>query len=771
MNKNYRLQLRSHKEIFPSRENAINYINENFKADSLFAEPVVAAYGDGLSPKMILAVGLGNGKIAMIDMTNTEENVTNLINDNTLNKEDIAALKERVTEIVSASGLDFNDNLISGKISYKPKDSLVAQAKSISEAIELLCAEIKKNKSDFNLTVEDSETINFELKRLPSGDTKVLTGSINLSNDNSIVYSGVNGGIKANIDVTCSEDDAKNNRLKVKIGDLVKDIELPGFKFIKDVKYYPRNKAIRVNANDGTHLDIDVSDMVQTWVVDAANNNGPVVIHRTEDLGNPDKVYAELKLSPSDNFIEKDVSGNISVSQTKVSELAVRKAKEEDAKLDAKIKLELDKKALQTDLDKEVNKTNLIDNKLTTAISDINNIKLDIKSGKITAGETSTVANRLDGNKILSDVKLSNTNDNILKSLSNGLYAKAKLSYNSDKNILTFDNGICPVDITLRDKNNIDTVEYEAETKDLVFTFSDGCDTLNKRVVRVPLCDLYNNFDVLCDRENPVVLTKQITECGKDILSATINLSDNLDNLIEIVDGALFASNMADKHYTIWSDGGACGVDTKITVQEALNRLKTKIENADFTKEDLDGLKALINQVDKKADNIRIDLGNKTDIADANGSAFGRIENVKERISETNLKIDNVEIRLNDRITQTENNLNGRIDNVEASIGDKIKELDKADSPVNGKYVSAVSQTDGIITVTRENLPVTGAEDTEKVISVSNSKLKTTLSLSVDEGPQADGERYLRLKGINGQLIDKVSLDFTTIKDIDCGEY
>ena len=59
--------------------------------------------------------------------------------------------------------------------------------------------------------------------------------------------------------------------------------------------------------------------------------------------------------------------------------------------------------------------------------------------------------------------------------------------------------------------------------------------------------------------------------------------------------------------------------------------------------------------------------------------------------------------------------MDARVDALEASIGEggsvsaqitaKINKLDKADTAVDGKYVSAVSETDGIITVTRADLP------------------------------------------------------------------
>lgn len=46
-----------------------------------------------------------------------------------------------------------------------------------------------------------------------------------------------------------------------------------------------------------------------------------------------------------------------------------------------------------------------------------------------------------------------------------------------------------------------------------------------------------------------------------------------------------------------------------------------------------------------------------------------------------------------------------------ANIRDAINRLDKADTAVEGKYVSAVSETNGVITVTRASLPAVGTAD------------------------------------------------------------
>ncbi len=66
-------------------------------------------------------------------------------------------------------------------------------------------------------------------------------------------------------------------------------------------------------------------------------------------------------------------------------------------------------------------------------------------------------------------------------------------------------------------------------------------------------------------------------------------------------------------------------------------------------------------------------------------------------------------------INKLDTAMDTRVDALEAAIGEggsvatqitaEIQKLDKADTAVAGKYVSAVSETDGIITVTREALP------------------------------------------------------------------
>lgn len=59
--------------------------------------------------------------------------------------------------------------------------------------------------------------------------------------------------------------------------------------------------------------------------------------------------------------------------------------------------------------------------------------------------------------------------------------------------------------------------------------------------------------------------------------------------------------------------------------------------------------------------------------------------------------------------------------NVGSRITGAINSLDKADTAVEGKYVSAVSETDGVITVTRASLPAVGTADSP----ISNATIES----------------------------------------------
>ena len=74
------------------------------------------------------------------------------------------------------------------------------------------------------------------------------------------------------------------------------------------------------------------------------------------------------------------------------------------------------------------------------------------------------------------------------------------------------------------------------------------------------------------------------------------------------------------------------------------------------------------------------------------------------------------------KVSQLANDENYTTQNyVYNTIRDEITDLDYKDTAVDGKYVSSVSETDGVITVTRESLPAVGTADSP----ISNATIES----------------------------------------------
>ena len=716
----YNLQIRSHKEIFKSREDALNYINENFKAKSLIGEPALAVYGTEDKPKMILCMGLGNSKIAVIDIDNVNESLNALNETNNSLSNDVVNNIQNITDIITSCGLYYDSNKIKNRITYNPDqdDNLISKAKSLSEAIDIISKYVQETYSDINLTASDSDSVSFSLTPNISSNGKVITGSVKLDDDESIILG--KKGIKTNIDLSC---DTKNNILSLKIGNILKQITLPGLDILKEVKYDKATKNVIVKTNSGNTFTIPMDDMFQLWVVDNKLNS-PIILHRDSGVnGEPDKIYATLKLSSLDNLLSVDGNGNLSVNKNDIINDIDTISKRNDKELETKI-LDITDGNTQS----------------------INSLKEKVKSNEFKLGETNTISNTFDSceNRVLlSNVKISKEDGNIIKGLSDGLYANVTLSYDSSKNILYFDDGTdCVTEIQLVDNNNLTNVEYDEETKEIVFIFSDGCNPSTEREFRLDVKDLYNEIDVLNIKGSPIELTKTDNVGGKDIISATLKISGSTTNLIQNINGEIYASKLASAHSAIF-DG------QEKNLQEVINILKKRTEDNAISKNDIRNILIRLDSLDTITDNLRKDVGNKNDVADANGTLFGRVKDLRENIIETN----------------------NRFDEIETSIDNKISSLDKLDTEVDGEYVTSVSQENGIIDVKRKKLPINGVEENDNILSVNKNNLKSTLSLTVDSENQLDGKKYLRLKGINDKLIDKVDISLIRERIIDCGEY
>lgn len=185
-NSNYRLQILNHNDLFATREDAIGYINDNFRMESLVGEPAIAYYGDSDKPNAIIALGTPTSKrVFFIDTFELSQSLKELKENSSeeLEKDrlDIDDLIDKVNNIIAASGFIYDDNKKSNRITYEPdnKDSVIGETKTLAEAVAKLSEYVQKHVTDNAITVKDTNTVAISYKDTENG--KEMSADVKLS--------------------------------------------------------------------------------------------------------------------------------------------------------------------------------------------------------------------------------------------------------------------------------------------------------------------------------------------------------------------------------------------------------------------------------------------------------------------------------------------------------------------------------------------------------------------------------------------------------------
>ena len=185
-NSNYRLQILNHNDLFATREDAIGYINDNFRMEALVGEPAIAYYGDSDKPNAIIALGTPTSKrVFFIDTFELSQSLKELKESSSeeLEKDrlDIDDLIDKVSNIIAASGFIYDDNKKSNRITYEPdnKDSVIGETNTLAEAIAKLSEYVQKHVTDNAITVKDTNTVAISYKDTENG--KEMSADVKLS--------------------------------------------------------------------------------------------------------------------------------------------------------------------------------------------------------------------------------------------------------------------------------------------------------------------------------------------------------------------------------------------------------------------------------------------------------------------------------------------------------------------------------------------------------------------------------------------------------------
>ena len=492
-NSQYRLQLRSHKELFANRMEAVDYIKTWFQPDCLVGEPTLYFYGNAKRPDVILAVGTGERKVAMIDIARTDEKLCELSEVVELNKTELAHTVKTLMNVIDVCGLTYDENKIDNQVTYEPdsKDALIADAKTITEAIAIISQYVQETFYNEKLNVADTKSVSM-LYDVNEGGGMLLRATVNISSYGE------------------SDTDADNNNI---IG-----LKADGIYATSDLEYDEEKHTLTFTASgmkDGRFMDDAKKKVIHLGEHSeyiAMNDNHNIQLTVTKIDASHSYISADAKLSEdSDNI------------------LTVR-----DGKLlvDGRAK---NIKYKDTNVYQGINR---LENEVSTINDTIEVLKRDNFIGGEETDTAIVNAKKManGGYTISTDVRLSNNESIIVEQ--GGLAVNMEITSDTTLNKLIVRIGNQTTEVALPGVNIIENIYYDAPTKTIhVVLAGGGADLL------IPVGDMLKLWIVENSNASPVVLNKREgTEAGDpEVLSASLRLRSTDNTLAVDANGALYS--------------------------------------------------------------------------------------------------------------------------------------------------------------------------------------------------------------------------------------
>lgn len=482
-NINWRLQICSHKEIFANRDAAMLYIDKYFTPDSLVGEPTLYFYGDTETPNVIMAFGVGDRRVATIDIGKVNDKVDEIVSNETTNSEELEKAVKTLQGVITSAGLTFDENKKENQVTYEPdpKDDLIGDSESLADAIAVISKFAQENFKTNNLIPVESKSIAVSYTATDKGmklkpSVKISTyGDSDTLDDNNNIIGLKSDGIYATVNL---EYDSEKNELSfvtsgVKNGKFMDDANRKVIDLGKHTQYTPDNNGYNVNL-----------------VVDKDKNTISANVKISEDANNILKVQ-------DDKLIVDGRASNIKYKDNNV--------------LSALNTLEESVRTVQEHVDyveqNQVIVGDTTDSMVITASKENKGYKI---SGGVRLGDNKTIIHK-DG----------------------GLEIDIEITSDLLRNKLIVRTGNVVKEIDLPAVDFIQTAYYDNVTQELVIEFNNG------NTVRIPMTGLITTYSFENRNTSPVVfLTSDGEESTKKIVTATLKLAST-DNMLSIANGEL----------------------------------------------------------------------------------------------------------------------------------------------------------------------------------------------------------------------------------------
>ena len=528
-NKEYSLQLLTHKsEIFATREDAIEYFEVNFRPNSLIGEPALAFYGDQKSPKAIMAIGVADKKVFYIDTNKLSESIDDVISKTEDEEVEITNSLDLIKNIITACGLTLDENKKTNRVTYDTdvKDDVIGDAKSLSEAINLLSKFIQKGFKDNELKVDDTESIKLSYKP-DATDGKKLTAEVKLSNN------GDSDDTDFNDNIICKKPDGLYAAANLEYDEEKHTLTFTSSGY-KDGKY-----------KDDAHkkvINLDEHTIVST---ENHHHNIELVINKIAGT-NKYVISGDVRLSEDENNILKIEDDHLIVDgrakNIKYGDITVAKG------------------------------LNNLKDRCDDLADKIDNIKDSLSiDGTTTDTFEANVVKGTHGFTVSGDVRLSN--DTSVKVSDGGLSVNVDIDVDTASNQLTLKVGNRTKIVSLPGIQIVKNIRYDEKTASIVIELTDSSTPLT-----IPVSDMIETIYVQNDASSAVELHKHEKEGepGRSYLSATVKLKTSGNILAkDPVTGELYVPETAVSNAVAVETNRA--LEAERTITEKVNTVSSSI--------------------------------------------------------------------------------------------------------------------------------------------------------------------------------------------------
>lgn len=564
---------------------------------------------------------------------------------------------------------------------------------------------------------------------------KVSTDSANM------IYERVDGIFAhSDLEYIPSENKLVFSITNVTGGTTSKELELVGVDLFTNIYYDSVHEELVLQYKDNKgelrEVRIPISDMISEW--EPYNEGHSLELVRERITSGKDKLYGDVKISSAENNILTEVdhrlyvngvADNIKYNPTTTVRDKFNELDAKDAEIEGNVE-GLDERVAELE----------------------NTVIVDVMDA-----DGSVIVNKDNPHKPTVAVHVSANESNIIVKSAEGIFANASLAYDEETNKLTFTNTLGSQEFQLVSNNQIRAIYYDPSTEEIVIVYVVDKE---EKEVRVPLRGLIEEWTVDNDGHTVQLTKVEATGGAPDKLSADLRISEREDNLLQILDGKVYASkaqidqNAAD--ITILKGKVEVNEGNIATLQSGVNALEAK---TDATNARLDEVSAKAdaneiaiadevaraegaeNAIDVRIDNLTRDLSDEVNRATAAESANANaIAGVAERTTSLEAKAQELTDGLTAETTRAlsaETALGTRVDDVTHLLDDESARAQSAEQ-ANASAIGAVAERTAALeakdialenAIVAEQTRATSAETAlDTKISVTNAALETEVS-------------------------------------------